>query len=273
MKLHVLGTGNGSALKCFNTCFCIENQGQYFLVDGGGGNQISLQLQKANIKEKDIHDIFVSHNHLDHITGVKWVLRNVSYKNAGDYRVYGSDVTIKNLKNSFDEECGEYSRNNNLDQIKLITVSDGEMRQIVGMNLTFFDIQAEDKQFGFSVNDNTIVFSGDEPLKESLLPKFPNSKWLLHEASCVASGLDAEGMEKLYKDGHCTVKDAACNAAALNCQNLLMWHTRDANLATRKCDFTREAQQYYKGNIFVPDDLEVININTKLREVAQGTVR
>ena len=42
MKLTMLGTGNGGDPKCYNACFCIENKGQYFLTDGGGGNQILL---------------------------------------------------------------------------------------------------------------------------------------------------------------------------------------------------------------------------------------
>ncbi len=38
MKLIMLGTGNALVTKYYNTCFVFENQNQYFLVDGGGGN-------------------------------------------------------------------------------------------------------------------------------------------------------------------------------------------------------------------------------------------
>ena len=37
--------------KCYNTCFAIENDGHYFLVDGGGGNTIMKQLKNAEIPE------------------------------------------------------------------------------------------------------------------------------------------------------------------------------------------------------------------------------
>ena len=30
MKLHILGTGSARALKCYNTCFAIENNREYF---------------------------------------------------------------------------------------------------------------------------------------------------------------------------------------------------------------------------------------------------
>ena len=80
MKIHVLGTGNGGALECYNTCFAIENDGKYLLVDGGGGNQILTQLKKANINITDIHDVFISHIHTDHILGLIWIIRTITAK-------------------------------------------------------------------------------------------------------------------------------------------------------------------------------------------------
>ena len=40
MKLTMLGTGNATAIHCYNTCFTLSNEKGYFLVDAGGGNQI-----------------------------------------------------------------------------------------------------------------------------------------------------------------------------------------------------------------------------------------
>ena len=38
MKLTMLGTGNAVVTACYNTCFTLDEDGGYFLVDGGGGN-------------------------------------------------------------------------------------------------------------------------------------------------------------------------------------------------------------------------------------------
>lgn len=38
MKLIMLGTGNAAVTKCYNTCFLLSEDNEYFLVDGGGGN-------------------------------------------------------------------------------------------------------------------------------------------------------------------------------------------------------------------------------------------
>ena len=37
-ELILLGTGNAMVTKCFNTCFAIRQDDEYFLVDAGGGN-------------------------------------------------------------------------------------------------------------------------------------------------------------------------------------------------------------------------------------------
>lgn len=47
MKLTMLGTGNALVTDCYNTCFLIENNGEFFMVDGGGGNTILKQLNPS----------------------------------------------------------------------------------------------------------------------------------------------------------------------------------------------------------------------------------
>jgi ribonuclease Z len=40
----------------------------------------------------------------------------------------------------------------------------------------------------------------------------------------------------------------------------VLYHTEDKHINTRKDDYTAEAKEYYHGNIFVPDDLDVIEL-------------
>ena len=56
----MLGTGNALVTKCYNTCFVIENENDYLMVDAGGGNTVLNQLEKAEINWKDVN-IFLSH--------------------------------------------------------------------------------------------------------------------------------------------------------------------------------------------------------------------
>lgn len=67
MKLTMLGTGNALVTECYHTCFVIEDSGQYFMVDGGGGSAILHQLKHTGYDWMDMRHIFVTHKHLDHL--------------------------------------------------------------------------------------------------------------------------------------------------------------------------------------------------------------
>ena len=51
-----LGTGYALALNCYNSCFVIRNNNEYFMVDAGGGNQILKLLKDTKINR--ISNIF-----------------------------------------------------------------------------------------------------------------------------------------------------------------------------------------------------------------------
>ena len=43
-------------------------------------------------------------------------------------------------------------------------------------------------------------------------------------------------------------------------KNLVLYHTEDKTIATRKARYTAEAQSAFAGAVYVPDDLEVIEL-------------
>ena len=166
MKIHFLGTGAGGVIDCYNTCFVIENNNEYFLVDGGGGNLILKQLRDANIKLNDIHNIFITHNHTDHILGLVWVIRSIvtllrfGKSHGGEYignlNIYGSDESIKVLHHLIDllfPPARQFFGN----RINFNIVEDRQEEQIIGLNFKFFDTFAKKvKQFGFKINDKVL---------------------------------------------------------------------------------------------------------------------
>lgn len=261
MKITVLGSGEADVIKCYNTCWTISTGGGTLLVDGGGGNTILNQLDKANIKISDIHDIVLTHNHTDHILGLIWVIRIVCremlfdrYK--GILNIYAHDVSCDMLKRLM-VDLFPLSKKFIDDRITFNVVQDGETRDIIGLPITFFDIHArKEKQYGFYI-DKKLAFTGDEPLQKEVESKIKGCEWLLHESFCLES--EEEKFKAHYK-GHCTVREAAENATRIGAKNLLVWHTEDNDLANRKRLYTQEAKKYFKGNVYVPEDLDVIEI-------------
>lgn len=77
-KLIVLGTGSGLTINCYSLSALLENtNGNYFLIDTGSGNQILNHLKAKNININKIHDIFISHKHIDHLWGIIPLLRYI----------------------------------------------------------------------------------------------------------------------------------------------------------------------------------------------------
>lgn len=262
MKIKVLGTGNGGAINCYNTCFVIENENKYFLVDGGGGNQILSILKNMNIELSEIHDIFLSHIHTDHLLGLIWVVRMITAKIRfgsgydGNLNIYGGSESMKTLRQLM-EMLFPPVRNYIDKRIFFNVVEDKQNFSIIGLNIEMLDLKAKkEQQFGFIINDE-ICFAGDESLNSELYERVRNHKWLLHEAFCLDK--DEEILQAHLK-GHGTVSEVGKLASDLNIQNLVLWHTDDSMLKTRKEEYTKEASQFFNGNIYVPNDLEIIEI-------------
>ncbi|MGL4293187.1 MAG: MBL fold metallo-hydrolase [Bacteroidales bacterium] len=263
-QLIMLGTGNAAVTRCYNTCFALKNGSEHILTDAGGGNGILIQLNKAGIPLNSIHHIFVTHAHTDHILGVIWMIRSVAQAmKKGEYdgvlTVYGHDKAIHVLewicRNTLPKTITNYLGNG----IHLREITDGESFNIGNIAFTGFDIDSKkEKQFGFSAllpNGKRLACLGDEPYNEVNRRYVEHSDWLLCEAFCLYS--DRE-VFKPYEKHHSTALDAGKLAQELGVKNLLLFHTEDKTLNTRKKNYTKEATSAFSGQVYVPDDLEVI---------------
>ena len=158
MKLTFLGTGNAFVTECYNTCFAIAGDKGTLLVDAGGGNGILRALRKADINYKDITDIFVTHKHIDHLLGVMWLIRLYCQRMregvfTGEVTLYSHDEVIKILTAMVDMLLQEKEKPFFGTRFRLVTVADGEEKEIIGNKFTFFDIgSTKAKQFGFSAD-------------------------------------------------------------------------------------------------------------------------
>ena len=56
------------------------------------------------------------------------------------------------------------------------------------------------------------------------------------------------------------VADACRLARELEVENLVLYHTEDKNLPRRKELYTREGREYFAGGLYIPDDLERIQL-------------
>ncbi|SDN05242.1 MBL fold metallo-hydrolase [Lachnospira pectinoschiza] len=266
MKLTMLGTGNALVSDCYNTCFILEDNNELFMVDAGGGNQVLSQIKKAGYDWKNIRHIFLTHKHIDHLLGAVWMTRMICQnirqgQYEGDAYIYSHKEVLDLLRDMANKLIQKKDTAFIDKRLHFVEVKDGESLEIIGHKVEFFDIlSTKAKQFGFCLemaDGKKFTCCGDEPLNEQLESYAKDAKWLLHEAFCLYSQAD---IFKPYEKHHSTVKDASELAAKLSVENVLLYHTEEKNLANRKELYTKEAREYYNGNIFVPDDLEVIEL-------------
>ena len=264
MELIMLGTGNAMVTRCYNTCFALKRDESYFLVDAGGGNGIFRQLEQTQIPIENIHHLFVTHAHTDHLLGVIWVVRKIAtLMSKGKYvdtlTIYGHNEVLEALATfcrlTLPKKIVKYIG----ERIFLCEVRDGDEAEAMDMKLQFFDIvSTKMKQFGFKAilpDGKRLVCLGDEPYNPICQRYVEQVDWLLAEAFCLYSERDIFAP---YEKHHSTALDAGKLAEELQVKNLVLYHTEDKNIADRKERYTVEAKTVFSGHVFVPNDLERI---------------
>lgn len=263
-NLFILGTGSAMVTKCYNTCFTLSKDNEHFLVDAGGGNTILTNLEKSNISISQIHNMFISHNHNDHILGSIWVIRAVAQgilnnKYIGNLNIYCHKTSIDAIKSISSFVLQKKFLKLFNDRIIFNEIQDGYTTNILDRTTTFFDIHStKDLQHGFKTllaNGKSLTFLGDEPYREGIKSYCESVDYLFHEAFCLYSQRE---IFKPYEKHHATAKDACKNAEDLKVKNVILYHTEDKNLAKRKELYIAEGKTEFQGTIYVPDDLDVI---------------
>lgn len=260
-KLIFLGTGHAMTLDCFNTCFVIDSGADgCTLVDCGGGLQLLRQLRDAGVELSRIHDVFISHQHTDHLLGLFWLIRAMgrvvtSPEYGGTLNIY-MHRELEAIARTAVTAIMAPNQRAQLDKlIKFIVVEDGEVGSLGGNETEFFDLYSEnERQYGFKMrlkNGEYLLFTGDVPLHERNFHRAQGMDWLMHDAFCLS---------KVSHRGHSTVLSAAQTAEKVGAHNLVLYHGSDNDLKNRQRDYIAEAKTAFGGDVYAPYDLDVIEI-------------
>ena len=262
-KITMLGTGNATVTQCYNTCFVLQTPSTRLLVDAGGGNGVLGRLAKAGISIADVHHLFVTHAHTDHVLGVIWVIRMVAQCKGyeGILNVYGNDKVMKVVKTIIDMILAKKQLAKVAERVVFHELQDGDAFEVGDMRLRCFDIHStKEKQFGFRAElpgGTVLACLGDEPYNPLNRSLVEHADWLMCEAFCLYADRD---VFKPYEKCHSTALDAGKLADELGVSNLILYHTEEKTLSTRKVNYAAEARENFAGKVFVPDDLEEISV-------------
>lgn len=136
MNLGFCSLASGSS----GNCYLIKSEDTNLLLDAGISNRaIKNGLESLGVSLKDIHGIFLTHDHIDHIKGIKTLLKNTSCP------LYASHGTLEAL----------IKKVSPLPYERLIEVSSGDVIETGNIEAKAFDLSHDTEEpisFTFTSN-------------------------------------------------------------------------------------------------------------------------
>ena len=263
-RLYVFGTGHAMVTRLYNSCFALEEDGRFFLLDAGGGSGILQAAAAMGVPWDAVRFLFLTHTHTDHLLGGVWAVRAVgsrmcSGQYPGEFTVWGHHALIDAFRTVCRAVlspgiCALLDR-----QILLQPVEDGAQRSVLSGTAVFFDTGCTQvRQFGCAVrfpDGQRLAYLGDEPIHPQVRPLLSGCGYLIAEALCLESERQIHRPEASF---HSSVKETCERAEALGVRHLILCHTEDTHGPARRALYTAEGGRWFSGTLLVPDDREIV---------------
>lgn len=265
-EIIFLGTGSAFPARSYNACYAIRAGNLLWLTDGGGGNGIFPALADSEINPGELHHIFLSHSHTDHIFGIVWIVRKIVHlRMQGLYPDTLYIYANSEAENALREICRltfleSYFRTF-LQVAEFRPANHGDSYRIGDIQMEFFDVGSENvSQSGFRMHlpdGKTIVGLGDEALTRNNMSEASGADVLICGAFCRYADRD---LYKPYEKHHWTVKDVAEIASEINVATLILIHSED-HTPNKPDAYRAEAAEYFRGPVLIPHDGETYFID------------
>ena len=237
LSLHLLGTGGAANAERHQACVLAawgdEAGGGRVLLDTGNGMDVVRQLLATGFAPDDVRDIFVSHQHVDHVGGLEplllWgaiaSLRRRGRPPTEETRVYAEPRILAGIRGLLDAVASAAPRLLD-DSLRLVPMVDGAVVSLRGgARLTTFLVDHLPMDGGamgcvLELDGARLAYSGDTRPVARLVEAAGGVDVLIHEAG----GLDAQAAE-VHRQGHSTAGDAGRAARAAGVGRLILTHT------------------------------------------------
>ncbi len=268
MRIRLLGTGGAANETRHQAGLLVEwgegPSGGRILLDTGSGLDTVRLLIAAGCDPAEVYDIFVSHQHTDHVGGLEPLLlwSIVTTLRAGKYpseetRVHADHRVLAGIEQLFGAVATAVPR---LFRDKLQWIA-GTERQSVELRgnarLTTFLVDHEPADGGamgcvIERAGTRLAYTGDTRPTPRLVKAAEGVNVLIHESG----GLDAQAAE-VHRLGHSTAGDAARVAAAARVGRLILTHLPADHLAD---PMLAEAKAIFGGPVELASDLALIEV-------------
>lgn len=269
MRVRLLGTGGAANEARHQAAVLVEwgagAQGGRILLDTGSGLDIVRLLIAVGCEPAEVRDLFVSHQHTDHVGGLEpfllWsIIRTLSKQGrpmADETRVYADRRVLADIKQLFGATVTAVPRLFG-STLRWVEAADGESVTLRGgARLIMFPVDHEPPGGGalgcvVEQGGARLVYSGDTRPTDRLIEAARGADLLIHESG----GLDANAAE-VHRQGHSTGGDAGRAAAAARVGRLILTHVPADHLAA---SMLAEARAAFGGPVELVTDLALIDI-------------
>jgi ribonuclease Z len=268
MQACFLGTGGAANERRHQACLLVrwgdEVSGGRLLLDTGNGLDVVRQLVTAGCTPTAVRDIFVSHQHVDHVGGLEpLLLWNVlrAHRESGDLPkletcVYAEPRVLADIEKLLDAVASVAPRLFG-GRLRLVPVSDRATVQLQGgVRLTSFLVEHPPVGGGamgcvVELDGVRIAYSGDTRPAPRLIETVQDVELLIHEAG----GLDNDAAA-VHSQGHSTAGDAGRAARAAGVGRLILTHLPEDDTVTRR--MLDEARAEFGGPVELANDMVVV---------------
>ena len=243
------------------------------LVDCAEGT--TMQLVKSDIAPQDIKHVFFTHLHADHMLGYANFLISGWLEGRRELTVVGPvgtkkmhDLLVEMLKDDIDYRMSLGRPEAGVRDVKVIEIeNEGKVEVDLPMDIHCAEMNHNVPTFAyrFEKDEYSVVFSGDTaPPTDNLVKLAQGADLLIHDTALTP--IDGDKMpnaEKIWENlqkEHCTPAQSAETAKRANVKELVLTHflpkmNPEKSLA--------EAAAVFSGKIYVPNDLDVIQLPVK----------
>lgn len=250
MKIIFLGTNGWYTSPIGNTtCILIDSESHYIVFDAGNG----LYKLDGYITEDKPITLFVSHFHLDHVSGFHTLAKFKFPQGIDIYVTQSRKKDFETLVNApytvgIDSNSGVQLNT----RLRLHELSEG--KHDVGFPVEVIRLQHafEDHGYRVALEGKTIAYSGDTGI-------CPNSKVLAQDADLLIHECSFTKIPDGYTWGHTDPELTATLAKDSNVKRLILTHfdpTQYPTLDKRK-EAEKEAQKIFPSTQAATDDMIV----------------
>ena len=282
IKVTLLGTGSPRpSVERSGPAVLVEVGGKYLLFDTGRG--VVQRLQQLDIRISDIHDIFLTHLHSDHISALDDIwLTGWIYQRPMPLNIYGPngtktfidhlkqsysyDVQLRNLYSGLDINAGAVAAND---------IKPGVIYSEDGVKVTAFlvDHRPVDPAYGYRIDfgKRSVVISGDTTYSQSLVDHSLEADLLVHEIMAVKGKL-LEKNPRLQKIQRYHTSPEQLVKVLNNAKPRSAVMTHVIVVGIPEDEVLKQVTDGYEGEIHMGEDLMSIEVGSSIKVIPYSKI-